>query len=46
MKPPNNRTNNIAKLPAVAEATIVLETEAKKRNMDTDDKCTAKNRIN
>lgn len=45
MKPPNVNTNNIDKLPVVKVATIVRQTDATKRNMDTDDQCTANNRI-
>jgi len=32
--------NNSAKLAAVIEALLVWNTEAKKRNMDNEDKCT------
>jgi hypothetical protein len=46
MKPPNNTRNNIAKLAAVNEALLVLKTEARKRNIDIEEKCTAKSRKN
>lgn len=46
MKPPNKNTVNIDKLPAVEVETMVWPTEATKRNMDIDVKCTAKSRIN
>lgn len=45
-KPPNNSRNNIAKLAAVKDALFVWKTEAMKRNMDNEDKCTAKSRTN
>lgn len=46
MKPPNKRSNRITKLPATIEASTVRKTEATKRNMDNDVKCTVKSRIN
>ena len=42
MKPENTKTINIAKLPAVMEALLVWKTDARKRNMDNEDKCIAK----
>lgn len=46
MNPPNNKTNSIVKLAAVIDATVVWNTDAKNRNIDNDDKCTAKSRTN
>ena len=46
MKPENTKTINIAKLPAVMEALLVWKIDARKRNMDNEDKCTAKRRMN
>jgi hypothetical protein len=46
MKPENNSRNNTPKVPAVLEALLVWKTEARKRNMDNEDKCTAKRRMN
>lgn len=45
-KPPNNKTDNIAELPAVTEAPTVWKKEAINRNMDIDVKWTAKSRRN
>lgn len=45
-KPPNNKTDNIAELPAVIEAPTVWKNEAINRNMDIDVKWTAKSRRN
>lgn len=46
MKPPNNNPNGMAMLPANVAAAVVLQIDAKNRNMDIDVQCTAKNRIN
>ncbi len=46
MKPPNKNRNNIAKLPAVMEEVLIWKTEARKRNIDNEDKYTAKRRMN
>ncbi len=46
MKPPNTNRKNIAKLPAVMEEVLVWKTEARKRNIDNEDKCTTKRRMN
>lgn len=46
MKPPNNIINMIAKVAAAKEALFVRKTEARKQNMDSEEKCTAKSRMN
>lgn len=46
MKPPNNNTSTNDTLPAVALAPAVLQTDAKKRNIDIDVQCTKKNKNN
>lgn len=45
-KPENSRTNKIAKLPAVIEATSVWKTDARNRNIDNEVKCAEKSRMN
>lgn len=45
-KPLNRKFNTSTRLPAVIAASTVWKTEARKRNMDVDDKCKAKSRIN
>lgn len=44
IKPPNNKANNIAKLPTVMEAPWLWKIEDISLNMDNADKCTP-NRI-
>lgn len=39
MKPPNSNTSNTVKLPAVVETTMFWQSDATKRNMDTDVQC-------
>ena len=46
MKPPNTNCKNTAKLPAVMAEVWVWKTAATKRNIDNEDKCTAKRRMN
>ena len=46
MKPENINTINIAEVPAVMEALLVWKTDARKQNMDNEDECTAKRRMN
>lgn len=45
IKPPNNKASNIAAATTTQETTMVWNTDARKHDMDADDKCTANNRI-
>ena len=46
MKPPNNKTTNIVRLPAIVDATAVRKREAINRNIDIDVRCIVKSRRN